>query len=279
RGNQSRTRARIQVFSAVLEDKADPEAVTSGHERYYGVLLLRSCNRNFAIFDSKVLESHQVNPEGLLTLTDPNYMGHVLSIPVEDEVLILPWLIDVYSSLSFTDNDQQDLWNAHQDSMDKLICRTIKCLSCYDLHVTFAVYHDPVETHLDVYFVGLDSVEVGALLRVHGIVTTSNTVLPANSMSETILFHKSSGECVSLEPGKSVPLPLSRRMTVLPRQSTLRVHVNIQVYVGHEAEFGIKETVEFNPSSDCAEEFIFLPNHGTLLVKATWVECEVRLLI
>ncbi|XP_078154250.1 uncharacterized protein LOC144549401 [Carex rostrata] len=235
------------------------------HRNFFGVIFIHSCKKDFIIFDAEALDPPQINSKGHLTLTSLRH-----SIPVEDDIVIFPWFID--PNLCTMHVRQEIFWQAKSDDMNQFICRTILCPYSNYLDVSFAVYNDAVEAHLDIYFVDFENIiEEDDLIKVHGTVSASNSFL-SNSMAKSFLFHKLSEECVSLKPGELVPLPLSRRITTIPRQSTLFVHVSIDV----SNVLVIDETVKFNfnPSLDSTEEFIILPNHGKVLVKVSWVDCQ-----
>ncbi|KAJ1704083.1 hypothetical protein LUZ63_003862 [Rhynchospora breviuscula] len=261
-------RARIEVFSAVLRsrDPYRPAAPGFGYHGFFGILLLRCCNHNFPIFESQPPKPSKINSQGSITLTGPKH-----SIPVQDEIVLFPWFLTVYASSM--DDSRKILWKAGEDDIDQFICRTIQCLVFQNLEVNFAVYSDAVEAHLNFCFVDIESGEEDASIQVHGTVSASNTVL-SNPKAKSLLFHKLSDEFVRLKLGKSIPLPLSRRMIVLPRESSLLVHVCMEVGIKFGDVSVIEDTVKFHPSSNSAEKFIVLPNHGKLVVAVTWMECQ-----
>ncbi|XP_078170423.1 uncharacterized protein LOC144564698 isoform X2 [Carex rostrata] len=268
----SRTRARIEVFSAVMEDKGfKPSSDNSkprGYRHFFGVIFLHICGQDFVIFDAEALQLPQINSEGHVTLS-----GLRCSIPVKDEIVLYAWFFD--HAICAMRRAQSSLWEAKSDYMDRLICQSIKCFSTNYLDVSFAVYHDAVEAHLDVYFVDFEYEGEDVLMQVHGTVSASNSFL-TDSKAKSNLFHKLSKECVGLKPGKLVPLPLSRRVTAVPRQSSLLVNVSINVGIEPGNVLVIEKTVKFNPSLGSAEGSIILPNRGCgkVLLKVSWVDCQ-----
>ncbi|XP_078167660.1 uncharacterized protein LOC144562331 isoform X3 [Carex rostrata] len=265
----SRTRARIEVFSAVMRDE---EFEPRGHRGFFGVIFLCSYNQDFnqdfVIFDAEALQRPQINSEGHVTLSGPRR-----SIPVKDNIDLFVWFFD--RALCTMHRTQICLWADESDYMDGLICRTIKCYYRNYLDISFAVYHDAVEAHLNVYFVDFDYEGEDALIQVHGTVCASNSFL-TESKAKSILFRKLSKECVSLKPDKLVPLPLSRRVTAVPRQSCLLAHVSIEVGIEPDNLLVIEETVKFNPSLGSTEGSIILPNRGRgkVVLMVSWVDCQ-----
>ena len=68
---RSRTHARIEVFSAVMEDKGfEPFSIYTkprGYQDFFGVIFLCSCNQDFVIFDAEALQLPQINSEVFLS--------------------------------------------------------------------------------------------------------------------------------------------------------------------------------------------------------------------
>ncbi|XP_078167329.1 uncharacterized protein LOC144562068 isoform X3 [Carex rostrata] len=273
---RSRTRARIEVFSAVMKDEGfKPSKIhrkPRGYRDFFGVIFLCSCNQDFnqdyVIFDAEALQLPQINSEDHVTLSGPRR-----SIPVEDNIDIFVWLFDrTFCTMHRT---QIRLWEDKSDYMDGLICRSIECYFRNYLDISFAVYHDAVEAHLNVYFVDFDYEGEDALIQVHGTMCASNSFL-TESNAKSILFHKLSKECVGLKPDKLVPLPLSRRVTAVPRQSSLLVHVSIEVGIEPDNLLVIEETVKFNPSLGSTKGSIIIPNsgRGKVVLMVSWVDCQ-----
>ncbi|XP_078167328.1 uncharacterized protein LOC144562068 isoform X2 [Carex rostrata] len=269
---RSSTRARIEVFSVVMREEEFEPRDYRDYRDFFGVIFLCSCNQDynqdFVIFDAEALQLPQINSEGHVTLSGPRR-----SIPVEDSIDIFVWFFDrTFCTMHRT---QIRLWEDKSDYMDGLISRSMGCLFRKYLYISFAVYHDAVEAHLNVYFVDFDYEGEDGLIQVHRTVCASNSFL-TESNAKSILFHKLSKECVGLKPDKLVPLPLSRRVTSVPRQSSLLVHVSIEVGIEPDNLLVIEETVKFNPSLGSTKGSIIIPNRGRgkVVLMVSWVDCQ-----
>lgn len=147
--------------------------------------------------------------------------------------------------------------------------------------VKFAVYSDALEAKLDISIFDLNLLQgpqTRKPLKVYGTVRTSNSAI-THSQAKSVLFdHRkcSNSFVLTTSTGEAeIPLPLSRRVTVIPRESDLTVDVSLFANCTSQDISIANSSVVFHAATRCSatvEDKIIIGSLGKVRIKVTWME-------
>jgi hypothetical protein len=213
----------------------------------------------------------EFNSEGYLVLTGPHH-----GIEIENYFSMSPF----YCS-SRDIKTSKMLWISTLRVSDIFMGDWLETVNGF-IVVKFAVYRDGLEAHLEVTISDLQLVEMPGVkmpLEIYGTVRTSNTAVPHFEAKSYLFDRIGSDNCVILALAPSakaeIPLPLSRRVTVIPRESTLIVDVNLSLRCASGDISIANESVSFHAgtrSNSTVEEQIIKGGYAKVKVRVTWIE-------
>jgi hypothetical protein len=272
-------RALVEVFSVrmILETSFELRSIA-------GLILLKGCGKNYVLYE----DPYDGDPydEDPCDERDPRFdsdvyltlVGPECGVEVKDTIVIYPWLFEKCRFFCGTSKGST-LWksDAYAPRMDQFIRRGVRS-NIGLMEVDFAVYSDGVEACLEIIlsdfkFEGL--LPSGKPPEVYGTIKASNSTL-VNSEAKSVLFkHIAHQDCIKLSPWPpskaEISLPLTRNVTVIPRESALVVDVSLSLSCAPQ-NAPIVGSAVFDATSrlSSVEERIILGQHAKAKVKVTW---------
>jgi hypothetical protein len=228
-------------------------------------------NSSHVLYDISGDKQIEINSEGYLVLTGPHH-----GIEIENYFSMSPFYCsnrDIKTS--------KMLWRSTLGVSDIFMGNCLETVNGF-IVVKFAVYRDGLEAQLEVTISDLELVGMHGVkmpLEVYGTVRTSNTAVPLSEANSYLFDHIGSDNCVILALAPyakaEIPLPLSRRVTVIPRESTLIVDVNLSLRCVSGDISIANESVSFHAGTrfnSTVEEQIIKGGSAKVKVKVSWIE-------
>jgi hypothetical protein len=228
-------------------------------------------NSSHVLYDISGDKQIEINSEGYLVLTGPHH-----GIEIENYFSMSPFYCsnrDIKTS--------KMLWRSTLGVSDIFMGNCLETVNGF-IVVKFAVYRDGLEAQLEVTISDLELVGMHGVkmpLEVYGTVRTSNTAVLHSEATSYLFDHIGSDNCVILALAPyakaEIPLPLSRRVTVIPRESTLIVDVNLSLRCVSGDISIANESVSFHAGTrfnSTVEEQIIKGGSANVKVKVSWIE-------
>jgi hypothetical protein len=269
---RGRKRCLVEIFAVKFLEKEHALGIDQILEEN---LVLTTTTNN--VYSSHVLcdisgdKQMEINSGGYLVLTGPHH-----GIEIEDYFSMRPFYD---SNCDITTSKM--LWESTIGVSDIFMGDWSETVNGFII-VKFAVYQDGLEAQLEVTISDLELVGMPGVkmpLEVYGTVRTSNTAVPHSEAKSYLFDHIGNDNCVILALAPyakaEIPLPLSRRVTVIPRESTLIVDVNLSLRCDSGDISIANESVSFHSgtrSNSTIEEQIIKCGHAKVKVKVTWIE-------
>lgn len=261
----------MEVFAVQVITKTESQL-----ERICGLVLLRGSEQNYVLYEDPCdKRGRQYNSEGCFTLIGPE-----CGVEVKDTLIIYPWLFDKYNATCDWCKGKF-LWkrDPHLPRTDQVIRKGIRC-NAGIMQVDFAIYDDGVEVRIEITLLDLElegMPQLGKSLEIYGTVKASNSVIIDSEARSTLFDHITSQECIKLPRSPSdeaeIHVPLTRNLTVIPRNSTLIVDVDLSLCCNPQGKSLAAGSVTFDArsrSSCTVEQKIILGAHAKVKVKAIW---------
>jgi hypothetical protein len=266
-------RCLVEIFAVKFLEKEHTLGINQILEE--NLVLITTTHNN--VYSSHVLcdissdKRIEINSGGYLVLTGPHH-----GIEIEDYFSMCPF----YDSKCDKTTSKM-LWESTIGVSDIFMGDWLETVNGFII-VKFAVYRNGLEARLEVTISDLELVGMPGVkmpLEVYGTVRTSNTAVPHSEANSYLFDHIGSDNCVILALAPyakaEIPLPLSRRVTVIPRESMLIVDVNLSLRCASGDISIANESVSFHAgtrSNSTIEEQIIKGGHAKVKVKVTWVE-------
>ncbi|XP_078180034.1 uncharacterized protein LOC144574067 isoform X1 [Carex rostrata] len=231
----------------------------------YGVILVAG-SYPYVIFERFFGDPQRIDSEGYIRLTGPRR-----AIETTDDLLLTSCLFN--SRVKETPRCYNGtMWTLMHTSFDQLMCKEF-ITDFGPVEVQYAVYRNGAEAILEVTLIDWEGKgECAATeVQIFGTVSAWNNKV-TNCGPQSLLFYKKCEEALRVGHGDVIPLPLSRKATVLPLGSTLMVDLCIWHHSSNLSTEGVlvEATVPFDSSLAGEEEKIVCGNRGKIKVKATW---------
>ncbi|KAJ4801156.1 rRNA N-glycosidase [Rhynchospora pubera] len=234
-------------------------------EDVYGVIIADS-NYPYVIFERLFGDPPlRIDSEGYVRLTGPKR-----AISALDYLSLTSCLFNSRMTERPVYRDGE-MWSLHHTSFDQFMCKEVMT-DFGPSEVQYAVYKNSAEAILEVALIDWEGKGEFATTKVEifGIVASRNNKV-TDCRARSLLFEKKSEEAICVGFGDTIPLPLSRKVTVLPLGSILMV----DLCIWHRSnkfsmDVLVDETVSFCSSLTGEVEKIVCGNRGKIKVKATW---------
>ncbi|KAJ1701508.1 hypothetical protein LUZ63_001287 [Rhynchospora breviuscula] len=266
-------RALVEVFSVKMAGVRPNDL-----ERLGGLILLRNSDRNYVLYQNHFGKGcHQLDSEGYFTLIGPECGVHV-----KDKLGIYPWLFDNMTT-SCEKSKKKVIWiRDHQSPRTDQVIRKGFRTKLGVVKIDFAVYSDAVEARIEIFLLDVKEglLPIQKSVEIHGIVKASNSfIIREYNARSTLLDNIKNRECTKLSYWPSgeaeFPVPLTRNITVIPRESSLIVDTDLSLHCIPLGKFisvvvGSGRFDASSRSSSTVEEKIIYGARAKVKVKVHW---------